>query len=181
VKLLIDAHQRAEALDADLLSSVKNLKLENPKKLFLKIRGYLDEQCRNLGIENNIYEKIRFDPGQSGGMAAIFLGPSFDEGPSEGHIHFDSGSRLSFSIGIRNESTGAELVSFRFHLEFAEGKVPQYLRFDLNKEKHHQPLKEPRCHFHPGMENVRVPMPILHPIEVLDRIFFVIESELGSS
>lgn len=181
VKLLADAHRNAEALDASFLSSIKNNKLENPRRLFIRVQNYLVEQCRELRIKNDIYKKIRFHPAQSGGVALIFLGPSIDKGPSEDHINFDSGSRLSFSIAVRNESGGAELVSFRFHLQFIEGHVPSYLRFDLNSENHPQPLREPRCHFHPGLEDVRVPMPILQPIEILDRIFFAIESSLTLS
>jgi hypothetical protein len=49
------------------------------------------------------------------------------------------------------------------------------VRFDLNPEPHEDPLFEPRCHLHPGLEGVRLPTPALTLSEVLDRIFFVLE------
>lgn len=175
MNLLEDAHRSAEALDAILSSLITNIKLDSPKRLFLRIQNYLVEQCRSHTSRNNVHGKIKFHPADSGGVALILLGPSIDKGPSQAHINLDSGSRLSFSIALRDRPTGSELVSFRFHLQFADGHSPPYLRFDLNSATHAKPLGEPRCHLHPGLEDVRVPMPILQPIEVLDRIFFVIE------
>jgi len=49
------------------------------------------------------------------------------------------------------------------------------LRFDLNDAPHPDPLGEPRCHLHPGVDEIRLPFSLHHPIEILDRIFFVLE------
>src|ERR1017187_3895315 len=54
-------------------------------------------------------------------------------------------------------------------------------RFDLNDKAHDSPLHEPRCHYHPGVDEVRLPCPVLTPLEVLDRIFLVIEPQLLAS
>ena len=54
-------------------------------------------------------------------------------------------------------------------------------RFDLNDKAHDSPLHEPRCHYHPGADDVRLPCPALTPLEVLDRIFLVIEPQLLAS
>jgi len=179
VKLLANAHKKAEALDEVLSSRINTTKIETAKKLFYRLQSYLVEQCRNHAASNNIYSKIKFYAADSKGVALILLGPSIDKGPSEEHINLDSGSRLSFLVAVKEGPSGSELVTFRFHLQFSNGHSPAYLRFDLNSSGHTVPLGEPRCHFHPGLEDVRIPLPILHPVEILDRIFFVIEPTLG--
>jgi hypothetical protein len=70
------------------------------------------------------------------------------------------------------------LAAYRFQLNLPDGNSPSFYRFDLNPEAHETPLFEPRCHLHPGLEEVRLPCPVLTPLEVLDRIFLVIEPQL---
>jgi len=70
------------------------------------------------------------------------------------------------------------LVAYRFHLSLPEGQSPSFYRFDLNDKAHESPLTEPRCHYHPGVDDVRLPCPVLTPLEVFDRIFMVIEPRL---
>ena len=76
---------------------------------------------------------------------------------------------------MREAERGSQLVEFRYHYQRPAGASPEYLRFDLNKAAHPDPLSEPRCHLHPGLENVRIPLSMHDPFEILDRIFFVIE------
>jgi hypothetical protein len=66
-------------------------------------------------------------------------------------------------------------VEFRYHYQLPAAHAPAYFRFDLNNAAHTDPLMEPRCHLHPGLENVRIPMAVHSPFEILDRIFFVLE------
>ena len=129
---------------------------------------------------NNVYSKIKFEPPDAAGVALIALGPSIDKGPTDQHLHLDSGSRLSFLLVVREAAGTSELVSFRFHFHFPEGHSPVYLRFDLNRDAHKDPLSEPLCHLHPGRKHIRVPIPLLAPIEILDRLFFVIEPDCDS-
>lgn len=178
MNLLSDAHKSAQALDTRLSSDVKAIKLESARKLFYRLQNYLVEQCRNHSTVNDVYSKIRFQAADSKGVALILLGPSIDKGSSHEHVHLDSGGRLSFLVAVREEGGGTELVSFRFHFQLADSHSLPYLRFDLNNESHAEPLGEPRCHLHLGIEDVRVPIPILHPVEILDRIFFIIEPKL---
>lgn len=176
MSLLTEAHEAAKALDSNLSANLRTTKLESAKRLFFRVRSYLCEQCDNTALRQDVYSKIKFQPPDKTGMALITLGPGIDKGPASDHLYFESGSRLSFSIAIREEAGSSELVSYRFHYVFSGDHSPAFLRFDLNGEAHPEPLHEPRSHLHPGMEDVRTPTPVLHPVEILDRIFFVIKS-----
>lgn len=61
-----------------------------------------------------------------------------------------------------------------------EARVPEYFRFDLNEGLHEDPLWEPRCHLHPGLEDVRIPLSIHNPIEILDQIFLVVLQRIAA-
>jgi len=178
VNLLAEAQQAAKALDQSVSAQLRTRRLESAKRLFFRLRSYLYDQCKNNAFHHDIYSKIKFQSPDKAGMALITLGPSIDKETTEDHIHFESGSRLSFGITIREVAGSSELVSYRFHHAFTSGHSPAFLRFDLNGEEHSEPLREPRSHLHPGIESVRMPTPVLHPVEILDRVFFAIEASV---
>lgn len=124
---------------------------------------------------NNPIQLLKFKPEQNG-VAEIALGPTFDNGPTSEHFHLDSGARLSFGMTVRDlDRRRSQLVSFRYHYQLPAARYPAYLRFDLNNAPHLDPLSEPQCHLHPGLEYVRIPMSLHDPFEILDRVFFVLE------
>lgn len=170
-----DANKKAALLDGAVSYHVSALKLESAKKLFFMLRNYLVEQARTQSTFNDVYSKIKLTGPDVNGFALITLGPTIDKGPSSEHFVFDSGARLSLAVAVHEKAGLSELITLRFHYHFPDGHSPAYLRFDLNKASHSAPLAEPRSHLHPGLKNVRVPIPVLHPVEVLDRVFFVLE------
>ncbi len=91
---------------------------------------------------------------------------------------FDSGARLSFGLTLQEDGKRSRLVSFRYQYNMPEGKSPSFLRFDLNHAAHENPLMEPLCHLHPGLDEVRLPFSVHHPLEILDRMFFVVDKNL---
>lgn len=170
---LESARQRAAGLDSNTHDALTALRLEPPRELFTHIRGYLFRRCQEMKTENNAYKLLSYRP--SNDLAEIELGPMIDKGPTPDHFRFDSGARLSFGLILREVDGRSEVVSFRYHYVFPDGQSPQYLRFDLNKAPHDDPLAEPRCHLHPGIDDVRIPFSVHNPIDILDRIFFVLE------
>lgn len=106
------------------------------------------------------------------------MGPSIDKGPTDLHFNLESGARLSFGITLREGNGRCSLVAYRFQLNLPETQSPPFYRFDLNEKGHESPLTEPRCHYHLGVEDVRLPCPALTPLDVLDRVFMVIEPQL---
>ena len=88
---------------------------------------------------------------------------TFDKGPTQSHFHLESGSRLSFGITLREDNGRCSLIAYRFQLNLQESQSPSYYRFDLNEKAHESPLLEPRCHYHAGVEDVRLPCPSSSP------------------
>jgi hypothetical protein len=170
------AHERAKTLDGGIEQSLAGLALPSVRDSFAQIRAYLQWQDADLGHRNNVDRILRKN--ESKQRTVITVGPSLDKGPMDSHFYLESGSRLSFTIVLREGHGRCALVLYRFHLSLPEGQSPSFYRFDLIKEAHKSPLTEPRCHYHPGVEDVRLPCPALTPLEVFDRIFMVIEPQL---
>ncbi len=167
------ARQRAVALDSQIDRQLAEHRLDAPGKVFSEIRAYLVRRADGMATRNDPYQLLKFR--REHGFEVIVLGPPVDKGPTPQHFHFDSGARLSVGLTLREVERGSQVVSFRYHYAFPDGRSPQFLRFDLNDGPHTDPLAEPRCHLHPGIDDVRIPFSVHHPIEVLDRIFFVLE------
>jgi hypothetical protein len=126
-----------------------------------------------MNVRNNPFQLLK--PYRSSGFAQIDLGPTIDKGPTADHFRFDSGARLCFGLTLREVERGSQIIAFRYHYQFPDGHSSKFLRFDLNDEPKPDPLAEPRCHLHPGINDVRIPFSVHHPIDILDRIFFVLE------
>ena len=170
------AHERAKALDGGIEQSLAGLALSSVRDSVAQIRTYLQIQDADLGYPNNV-ARI-FKTTWSHGLTFISMGPSFDKGPTDTHFQLESGSRLSFGITLREGNGRCSLVAYRFQLNLPENRSPSFYRFDLNDKAHESPLTEPRCHYHVGVDDARLPCPVLSPVEVLDRIFLVIEPQL---
>jgi hypothetical protein len=163
-------------LDGVIESSLASLSLPSSRDMIAQVRTYLLRQEAEIHKGNNVYRILR--KAESRMLVTITLGPTFDDGPTDQHFYLESGARLSFGLTLREANGRCALVAYRFQLNLPEGHNSSFYRFDLNDKGHAEPLFEPRCHIHPGLEKVRLPLPTLSPVEVLDRIFLVIEPEL---
>jgi hypothetical protein len=172
--MLGGASERAKALDGGLERSMESIVLPSARDTIAQVRTYLLRQDADGGSRNNVYRILRTTTSRD--VVYMAVGPSFDTGPTDSHFYLASGSRLSLGITLRETNRRCSLVSYRFQLNLPEGILPSFYRFDLNEKAHETPLFE-RCHFHPGIDEVRLPCPALTPLEVLDRIFLVIEPQ----
>jgi hypothetical protein len=170
------ALKRAAEMDQRTHGEIAARSFPPPHKMFSAIRAYLLRRSEDMSTRNNPIQLLRFS--DTNGAASIVLGPGIDKGPTPEHFHFDSGARLSFGLTLRERDRGAQLVSFRYHYQLPTAQSPEYIRFDLNEAQHEDPLSEPRCHLHPGLEDVRLPISLHDPFEILDRIFFVLEGSV---
>ena len=155
------AHERAKTLEGGIEQSLAGLELPSVRVSFAQIRAYLQWQDAALGHLNDVPRILK--KADSHGLTFISVGPSFDKGPTELHFHLESGSRLSFGITLRESNGRCSLVAYRFQLNLPENQSPSFYRFDLNEKAHKTPLTEPRCHYHPGVDGVRLPCPALTP------------------
>lgn len=176
MSLADDAHSRARDLDRLIEDQIPKIRLSSSNELLSELRAYMDRQDRTLGVGNNVISQLKRVPDPSG-LAQINLGvPSLDRTSSAFVLR--SGSRLTFGVTVRDGGRNAVLIAYRFQVQFPEWHSPNYLRFDLIPRQHEVPLREARCHLHPGTRDMRIPIPVLSPFEVLDRIFFVIEPQI---
>jgi hypothetical protein len=170
------APDRARNLDGSLERLLASIVLPSCRDTVAQVRTYLLKQNADMGNRNNVYGILK--TGTSRDVVSVWVGPSFDSGPTESHFYLDSGSRLSFGITLRESNSRCSLIAYRFQLNLPEAQSPSFYRFDLNDKAHDFPLFEPRCHLHPSSDEVRLPIHPLTPLEVLDRIFLVIEPQL---
>ena len=82
------------------------------------------------------------------------------------------GARISFGVTMLETPEGLNLDSYRFSIRFRHGAIPPFIRFDLNTPRPQDPLTAPRCHIHPGSEDVVIPTLAMAPIEILDRFLY---------
>ncbi len=163
---------RAGELEARIERQVAEVVLPSFRQVLTSIRVYLLNHNVETGNRNNVHKFLREK--RVGDAALISFGPEFDKGPTESHYKLSSKIRLSFGITLREVNGGCKLISYRFHLHLGAARGPSFLRFDLNKGAHPNPLAEPRSHVHPGRDDIRLPFPVLRPLELLDRIFYVV-------
>ena len=171
-----DAPIRAKKLDARYEEAIASLGLPSARDVAAQVRTYLQYQDADLPRKNNALRLVKLTISQ--GITSITLGPMIDKGPTDQHFYLESESRLSFGIEVRETQGRCSLVAYRFHLSLPDGISPSFYRFDLNPQAHGSPLFEPRAHYHVAMEDIRLPSPVLTPVEVLDRIFQVIEPQV---
>jgi hypothetical protein len=170
------APARAKILDDRYEETLASLGLPSARDVVAEVRTYLQHQDVELSRKNNPLGLVKVTVNQ--GITSITLGPTIDKGPTDKHFYLESESRLSFGIEIRETQGRCSLVAYRFHLSLPDRMSPSFYRFDLNKHAHGSPLTEPRAHYHVAVEDVRLPSPVLTPVEVLDRIFQVIEPQV---
>jgi hypothetical protein len=170
---IADARELARTLETTLAGAMPVIE-GSGIALLARIRGYLLKQDRRIGTRHNLQEIVAYDK-PTEDTFQIFLGPTIDKGNDGTFFTFPSGARLSFSIALRKDQKGWELLSYRFQFSFPDNHSPEFIRIDLRSKSHSDPLAEPLAHIHPGMHSVRLPSPPLTPIEVLDRVFFVLD------
>jgi hypothetical protein len=170
------APERAARLDAELERQAEAIVLPSARDVEAAVRVYLLSRNADAGTGNNVYRDLKVQ--RDHGPVKITYGPQIDKGPTDSHFRLESGARLSFCIILREGGGRCALVSYRFQLNLPDARSPSFYRFDLNKQAHETPLQEPRSHLHPGHDKIRLPFPPMAPLELLDRIFLVIEPVL---
>ena len=113
------------------------------------------------------------NPDRATVVVALLGGTTFDKGQRDDEFFIRSdGARLSFGVTVAYpRGAEPELLTYRFHLRFPRNSSPAFIRFDLNDESN-EPLIEPRSHLHPGSDDLRLPVPVMTPVEILERLLY---------
>jgi len=169
-----DSGNAAKGLDARTAADINGFDLAAPDECLREIRVYL-QRMTDRGRTTNGPRVLFLRQGENG-YTQIDAGPTVFREPCGRCIHFRSGAELSFGITLRYDGAKSTLVSYRFHVQLLPLSGLQFVRIDLNLPKEsYDPLHIPRSHMHPGFEGIHIPFPVMRPLEVLDRIFHVIE------
>jgi len=164
----------AKALEARTEADLASISLPHPHEYFSKIRIYLQRMTDTGRTRNGV--RVLSQRSLQNGDTQINAGPTILRKPCESCIQFRSGAQLSFGVTLRFDGRQTTLLSYRFSLSLLPASGLRFVRIDLNAPKEaYDPLHMPRCHIHPGFENIHIPFPVMEPIEVLDRIVHVIE------
>ena len=162
--------ERAGQAQPPLAHSVEELVTE----IFALLIDASDDETL-VSAPEDVYGLLRHRRnGRNPETLTVWCGENFDDGREGGdYLHLSDGGRLSFSLTAEYAGQPRRLTSYRFHLRRAAGANPAFLRFDLNTEgAGHDPLYEPRCHLHPGNDDIRIQCPILNPAEILHKLLY---------
>lgn len=175
-----DALRSARELQNQLHEALIPAPPSTPNDLRANIRALLIDASDEGALSSPLHEILRLlnysvVTNQTRKYVSLSYGESMDKGQAAGSfLHKPDGSRLSFAVQVMfdGREPGA-LVAYRFHLQFPDGSVPRFLRFDLNHElAAHEPLHEPRYHIHPGSNEIRAQIPPMTPAQVLHKLIY---------
>lgn len=152
---------------------------DGPNDLFRTVRGYLIQASDNGALRTKPNEvfgllKLASSPFRERDQKAI-LGGEKDlkrRGGLPCFVRHD-GATFDFVITVtRRPGEPMVLFAYDFELRFPAGLEPRFVRFDLNEAGHENEKDGLRCHMHPGHDDLQVPAPLLHPIELLDLLIY---------
>jgi hypothetical protein len=86
------------------------------------------------------------------------------------HLERDDGAWFDFTITVRESGECLDLLAYAFEIRLLPRMGTSFLRFDLNlpgPRTEGAEARELRCHLHPGSDDMRVPAPLMSPVEVL--------------
>lgn len=154
------------------------------KTLLTAIRKVLLEACDDGMLANaphSIFKHVdcvsRRDRATGAALEAIVGGPNEHNcTPADGAFKRDDGAWFTFMFQVSDVGGSLRLESYALRLCFPRGSTPAFLRFDLDGPGKANPAAHEReglrSHLHPGHDDLRVPAPILHPLELLDLVIY---------
>jgi hypothetical protein len=156
--------------------------------LFVAIRGYLSRASDQRLLADNLQDirskLVISDPSSTipGSTHSIGIaGPrNFRRDPALPHFTRNSDkARIDFQISTREYDSYVEILAYGFELILPEGAPLQFVRFDLNHDRHPNALLGLRSHIHLGTDDdgYSVPAAMLSPFEVLDIFLHRLRSE----
>jgi hypothetical protein len=171
-----DSGAAAKSFDEKLAASLEAIQLPPAHEYFRRLQSYLQRRTDERKIKG--FAHLLTHTIDENDLMEVFAGPTIYR-PGRPCLEFSSGAKLSFAFTLRRQGEGSRLVSYRFDLRLPEKSGLKFMRIDLNgPNRGNDPLHVPRSHLHPGFPHIHIPFPVMTPLEVLDRIFFVVEPAL---
>lgn len=161
-----EALVRARALDARVNAVALPATTRDLDRL---IRTALWKASDERAIVNAPQEVFRLLKSKKDAKAIVIDGGT----EAEPFVRTSDAAEFNFGVTLTiDEGGGVTLLAYRFHLKYRQGCSPPYVRMDLNPTTHEDALREPRAHVHAGADDVRIPTPLMHPMELLDLVIY---------
>lgn len=161
-----DALARAKDLETRVLA------LRPPNALndmYAQLRSALLKASDEKAIATAPQEVFRLLKQKKDGTAVYINGATEDDP----FVRTSDNAGFNFGVTIAVDPRGhLALVAYRFHVKYVSGCVPSYARIDLNRTAKPDSLFEPQAHVHPGAKDLRLPTPLMHPLELLDYMIY---------
>jgi hypothetical protein len=109
-------------------------------------------------------------PGIEGARVRAIAGgeKDFKRRSESAQLRRSDGVWFHFTITVaEGRGKALDLLAYTFEVAYPDGHVPEFIRFDLNPPGHPNEAREMRSHMHPGREDLRLPAPVLDPLEAL--------------
>lgn len=168
----LQAHVLSRGVELAGVRSAKDLVRGLHKRLLAAA-----DQRLLAGGPQGVHGKIRQGEQKRGQELHIYgAGPrserqNFDRDPSHPHFKRTDDAWFDFALTLREDRRGVILLSYSGELRFPAGDQwngLSFLRWDMNGADHHNQQRFLRCHLHPGHEELLVPSPMLHPLELVE-------------
>lgn len=165
-----------KALAGRIESAMPALRAANAEELLRSLRARL-KAAYDGGVlvvpQHEIYRCVQLVeppnlPSNSPSTKAIAGGiKDFQRRRESAQLVRSDGLWFHFTLAV--EETRDKLVLLAYDFELVRpGKIPPFVRFDLNPLGHDNDSRFLRSHLHPGNEDVVLPAPILEPLEALE-------------
>ena len=115
---------------------------------------------------------------ESNGNFVISQGPPIWKPNSVGQLIFENETELGFVLTLRPTGSESRLVSATYSLKLPKYQIgaskfrPEFFRIHLEAQTPGDPLQKSRSHFHPGLQHIHIPFPIMEPRAVLNLLIF---------
>jgi hypothetical protein len=171
-----DVLERSRALQGRILPTPLLTNHQSPKDLLKAVRRHLTRAADTGKLASSIADIQKLLGLSEAGKEFTIYGArleraNFRRDPGAPHFMRDDGAWFDFLISGRLIKAGSlEILAYSCEVRLpADIKLlPKFVRFDLNPPGHANEAPGLRCHIHPGHDDLQVPAPFMHPLDILD-------------
>ncbi|MBI4953787.1 MAG: hypothetical protein HY908_17310 [Myxococcales bacterium] len=151
-----------------------------PSQLHGAIRARLSRAFDDGDLETPLHDIMKHvrlmppPPNAPGDAQGIVGGvKDYKRRPESARLVRRDGAWFHFTITVRaGHDALLYVLGYDFELVLLN-TVPPFVRFDLNLPGLAQSSHEPRSHVHPGHDEIRLPAPVLDPLEAIELMLSV--------
>ncbi len=165
----------AHAHEESIGQRLEALLLPTPQMYLQDLRRYIKSVDDSRALQTKP-TPLRLS--QSTGNFKISQGPPILKPGTAGQLVFKNGSHLGFSLTLKPIGSQSRLVEASYSLNLPEYKDgiskfrPEFFRIHLEAATPKDPLQKSRSHFHPGLQHIHIPFPVMEPRAVLNLLIF---------